>query len=742
MRTTAAPVKRIEIVKKPTVLLIDDEESIRKSLGGSLEDEGYALVTAQDGASALDIIKTQPVDIVFLDIWLPGMDGLETLKAIKDYNPLLEVIIMTGHGTVNTAVQAIKMGAFEFLEKPFSLDTIIEIIRKVQEKRQITLQTMRYSKSIRPDNRDVLVGESQVIAHVREMLSQFDSTDDNVLIQGESGTGKELVARLIHYASRHTYRPLIKFNCVDFNQDEIERELFGYHDDTHPALNKDGILNTTSGGALFISAIDVLQSAIQKRLAQHLKASGQQHQRLRVFASSIKDLREELKQRQMSEELFSCFNPEIICMPPLRKRGGDIALLLRHFLTYYCEEHGQKDKMIEDEALEILTQYDWPGNVKELKNMVEKIVVSMPTTSITVNDIPRSVRSDRESGIEKYYVRYNSLNEAEDAWKKDYILYHLRRNNRNIAETAKYLQIDEVTLLDYIKRYGIVLVSGKKAYHHAQRTLKRSMVLSGRGLHSGIKTGLIISPLPPNSGILFGNISDGETIPAHVDFIESTEYATSLKKGTSRASTIEHFLAVLHAYRITNLLIKINNEVPIMDGSAVDFCQLIEDAEIEEQDATIEEIVISERYTVGEVDSDKKYMIIEPSERFIIHYTLNYPRPVGRQEYTFMLDNEQAFKQEIAPARTFGFLKDIEALEKKGLASGGRLNNFILIDDEKIINTELRFPDEFVRHKILDLMGDLYLLGRPIRGKITANMTGHTHNCSMLRLLRENIQIN
>jgi UDP-3-O-acyl N-acetylglucosamine deacetylase len=268
------------------------------------------------------------------------------------------------------------------------------------------------------------------------------------------------------------------------------------------------------------------------------------------------------------------------------------------------------------------------------------------------------------------------------------------------------------------------------------------MVLSGRGLHSGIKTGLILSPLSPNSGIVFGNISDGSTIPAHLDFVESTEYATSLRKGNTQASTIEHVLATLHAYRISNLLIKINNEVPIMDGSATDFCQLLEDAGIEEQDAEIDEIIISDRYTVGEVAADRKFMVVEPCDTLTIHYTLDYPSPVGRQEYTFVLENEQAFKEQIAPARTFGFLKDIEALEKKGLASGGRLNNFILIDDEKIINTELRFPDEFVRHKILDLMGDLYLLGHPIRGKITANMTGHTQNCALLHLLRENIQLN
>jgi len=261
--------------------------------------------------------------------------------------------------------------------------------------------------------------------------------------------------------------------------------------------------------------------------------------------------------------------------------------------------------------------------------------------------------------------------------------------------------------------------------------------LSGRGLHSGDKTGLILTPLPPGSGILFGNISGGEIIPANIDCVVSTDYATSLQHKGSSARTIEHFLAVLHAYGITNLMIKINNEVPIMDGSALDFCQMIEDAGIEEQEEPLEEIIITKRHTVGEAENKKKFLTVEPADTFSIHYTLNYPRPVGHQEYAFTMEDADAFKREIAPARTFGFLKDIEALNEKGLASGGRLNNFILIDDEKIVNTDLRFPDEFVRHKILDMVGDLYLLGRPLRAKITASMTGHSDNIAMAKLLHD-----
>jgi len=339
----------------------------------------------------------------------------------------------------------------------------------------------------------------------------------------------------------------------------------------------------------------------------------------------------------------------------------------------------------------------------------------------------------------RIYDKYSTFGEAEEAWKRDFITMHLRKYEGNIALTAKKLNIKERTLKSYIKKYDILVE--KKKRERYQKTLKKSMVLSGRGLHSGLKTGLILSPLPPNSGIIFGSISTGETIPAHLDYVESTEYATFLKKGGAYARTIEHFMAVLHAYQISNLLIKINGEVPIMDGSALDFCRLIEDAGIEEQDVTEEEVVIDKMYQLGNPSESYKFISIEPADKFSIKYILNYPLPVGKQEYHFVLEDVNTFKKQIAPARTFGFLKDIESMEKKGLANGGRLNNFILIDDEKIVNTKLRFTDEFVRHKILDLIGDFYLLGRPIKGLVTARMTGHSDNNALMRMVRDGLNI-
>ena len=281
---------------------------------------------------------------------------------------------------------------------------------------------------------------------------------------------------------------------------------------------------------------------------------------------------------------------------------------------------------------------------------------------------------------------------------------------------------------------SIITRIAKSAEPINQKTLRKSVVSSGQGLHSGIKTGLILHPLPPNSGILFAGISGDVSVSAHLDYVGSTGFATSLSHRGFTVATVEHFLAVLHSYGITNLLVKVQGEVPILDGSALEFCGLIEEAGLQEQDEEWSRIVIDRPYRTG--DDRGEWIGIEPAETFSVHYVLKYPKPVGAQEYTFTYHGPSSFKQEIAPARTFGFLRDMEKMQKLGLINGGKLSNCILIDDEKIVNTELRFPDELARHKILDIIGDFYLLGKPIRGKITAHMTGHSDNVALLRAIR------
>lgn len=276
-------------------------------------------------------------------------------------------------------------------------------------------------------------------------------------------------------------------------------------------------------------------------------------------------------------------------------------------------------------------------------------------------------------------------------------------------------------------------MKGKKI---PQRTLKASAVLYGLGLHSGTKTGIILEPLPSNSGIHFEGITEETVIPAYVDFVCSTGFATTLKLGDKQVATIEHIMSALSAYRITNLLIKCNGEVPVMDGSSKDFCELFEKTGIVEQEGDWYEIKINETI---KIEDGKKSLTIEPADTPSLKYVLDYPEPLGRQEVEFPINDSSVYKKEIAPARTFGFVKDINMLQDNGLAQGGKFNNFVLYGNQGPINSELHFKDEAARHKVLDAMGDLYLLGRPICGKITAIMTGHGDNFKMIKLLKEKL---
>ncbi len=282
-----------------------------------------------------------------------------------------------------------------------------------------------------------------------------------------------------------------------------------------------------------------------------------------------------------------------------------------------------------------------------------------------------------------------------------------------------------------------VLASQGSSDPPLQRALRRSVVMRGQGLQSGSKTGLILSPLPPHQGIRFRDLITREELPADVMWVDSTQFCTSLSKGSVKANTVEHLMSALHAYQITNILITLGDEVPFMDGSALAFCEHIEAAGIVEQEALSECFVVDRCYRNGGVESEAKSILIEPYDGFRITYRASYRAPIGTQEWTYEHRSGAHYRQTLAPARTFGFVQDVEAMHDAGLIPGGRLNNTILLGDGCMVNTApLRFPNEFVRHKILDIMGDFYLLGQPIRGHIRASMTGHTDNIALVRRLQ------
>ena len=423
-----------------TVLVVDDEPEIRTSLRGILAEEGLRVLEAEDGRQALELIRHENPELVILDIWMPEVDGLQLLQQLEHEASPPEVVMISGHGNIETAVKATKLGAFDFIEKPFSLDGLLRVVNRALDHRAATMRQADDTSSVDGANRDA----------------------------ASESSAKATLGRLPH--------------------------------------------------------------------------------------------------------------------------------------------------------------------------------------------------------------------------------------------------------------------------HWSERTIAQSVVASGQGLHSGVKTGIILQPLPPGSGILFASLSTDETVPARLDWVDSTGYATTLHKEGVTAKTVEHLLATFHAYGISNLLVKMQGEIPIMDGSAAEFCELIESAGVVEQGGDVEEIVINRRIVVGKEDGE--FIAIEPADCLGISYTLLYPHPVGLQEYTYIHQGPQSFREEIAPARTFGFVRDMKQLTTMGLASGGRLDNCILIDDEKVVNTSLRFPDEFARHKILDVMGDTYLFGRPIRGLITARMTGHSDNITLMRAIK------
>ncbi|MDH3403633.1 MAG: UDP-3-O-acyl-N-acetylglucosamine deacetylase [Acidobacteriota bacterium] len=423
-----------------TVLIVDDEPGILTTLAGVLSDEGYATLATGSGEAAVELYRERQPDVVFLDVWLPDRDGLETLQAIRELDPTAAVIMMSGHGTASTAVKAIKMGAFDYVEKPLS-----------------------------------------------------------------------------------------------------------YND-----------------------AVDAVSGALEYR--------------------------------------------ESVCL--------DSSLL---------------------------------ASLERTKTKLEAVPELEPPAPLSIlrpTDAP-------------------------------------------------------------------------------QRTLAEGAVLYGLGLHSGRRTGMTLQPLAADSGIHFVSLPTSTYLPAHVDFVAETDYATTLSRDGQAIRTVEHLLSALRASGVTNLLIKVHGEIPVLDGSALGFCEALEGVGFVEQDRRRRELVIDRVYEVA--GEGGKRLTIEPADEFSVRYEMSYPPPVGDQVCDFTLSSYEDYRREIAPARTFGFMRDLGMMSELGLGSGGRLDNFILVGEDDVVNTELRFADEFARHKVLDVIGDLYLLGYPLRGRVVARLTGHKANIALLR---------
>ena len=726
---------------KGHILIFDDEPSILRSLEGILGDEGFHIVPAREGEVALRLIQEQPLDLVLLDIWMPGMDGIQTLQRLQAIRPGLCVIVMSGHGNIETAVKATKLGAFDYLEKPLSLDNVLSSVNAAFD--HIWKTREHHWVEVVPVPVEPLIGVSHALQELRRQVEAAGRSHTPLLIVGEPGSGKEFVARLIHQR-RHDRHPFVRLYGAALSEAELE-QVFAGDDSLGALLRTAGELtlgHDVRAGTLYLDGLERLAAPVLRTFTRLMAASmahgarGETPAGMHIMAATLAGHDWQTSVGAFPAEVHDVFAASTLATIPLRDRVEDMPLLAEHFLRRTARKYGSMPKELHPEALQVLSGYNWPGNVKELKATLERVALTTPSALIGVEHLPHHLVNPAGSQSQGLPDReYASLKEARRAWERQYLVDQLRKYNWNAAHAAQALRLKERSLQRRLHALGIRDAESAAPSGLPQRTLKRSVVIYGQGLQSGVKTGMILSPLPPNAGVLFGDIATGETIPAEAAYVESTGYATTLRRGLVTARTVEHIMAAVHMYRITNVLVKIGGEVPFMDGSARDFCQLIEEAGVQEQTAEAHVLTIRDRHVWGGTEPGQKHFVLEPAPQLTIIYHLQYPPPIGRQECTFTDAGPEHFKQTIAPARTFGFVKEMEQLQALGMANGGRLTNVILLDESRVINTELRFADEFVRHKILDLLGDLYLTGKFVQGKITAYWTGHTENLALVKFL-------
>jgi two-component system nitrogen regulation response regulator NtrX len=443
------------------ILIVDDEPAIQSTLRGVLEDEGYRITAVGSGDAALAALADEPPDLVFLDIWMPGKDGLETLADLKRQRPEVTVVMISGHGTIETAVKATRLGAYDFIEKPLSLEkTLLTVSRALEHAR---LERENASLRERLEERSTIIGESSAIRQLREQIATAAPSNGRVLIHGENGSGKELVARAIHAQSARHDRPFVEVNCAAIPEELIESELFGHEKGafTGALSRRRGRFEMADGGTLFLDEIGDMSLKTQAKVLRALeeqafeRVGGRETIKVdvRVIAASNRDL-SALLGSGFREDLFYRLNVIPIEVPPLRARKEDIPLLIDHFVRILCAENGKRLKRLSGEALAYFMTYDWPGNVRELRNMVERLVIMAPDDVIGVEALPAPLRP-KEGAPTPAEARERSLREARDNFERAFILTELRANDWNMTRTAERLGIERSHLYRKIKLYGI-----------------------------------------------------------------------------------------------------------------------------------------------------------------------------------------------------------------------------------------------------------------------------------------------
>jgi len=447
-----------------TVLIVDDEPSIIQSLRGILTDEGFEVMTADGGLRALDIIKETIPDIILLDIWMPGIDGIETLERIRELYPSVQVIMISGHGTIETAVKATKLGAYDFIEKPLSLEKVLLSVNNAVKYNRLETELDLFKE--RDRQRYQITGHSQAITELKEQIKIVAPTDAWVLIVGENGTGKELVAHTIHRLSKREDKPLIEVNCAAIPEDLIESELFGHEKGsfTGATTMKSGKFDQANNGMLFLDEIGDMSLKAQSKVLRILQE--QRFERVggnrtikvdvRVIAATNKNLEEEITKGTFRDDLYFRLNVIPIRVPPLRERVDDIQELVNEFLDEFSIDTKKERKFISPEALELLKKYTWPGNIRELKNLVERMAIMYTGKVIDAKDIPSPFNTSRiEEGKLESSFSFDSFKEARETFEKDFIANKLAQFGGNISKTAEAIGIERSNLHKKIKAYGL-----------------------------------------------------------------------------------------------------------------------------------------------------------------------------------------------------------------------------------------------------------------------------------------------
>jgi len=451
---------------KPLILVVDDEPGVRSALSGVLRDEGYQVDAVESGEACLDRLTRTAFDVVLLDVWLPGADGLSTLARIRERQLDVPVVMISGHGNIESAVRAIKLGAFDFIEKPLSLEKTMLVVRNALRQRR--LEAENRALRARVDRHLQMVGESYAMRQLREQVAMAAPTNGRVLIYGDNGTGKELVARTIHALSRRRSGPFIEVNCAAIPEELIESELFGHVKGafTGAVGDRRGKFEVADGGTIFLDEIGDMSlktqakvlRVLQEQVVEPVGGTSGVRVDVRVLAATNKELTSEIRAGRFREDLYFRLNVIPISVPPLRDRADDIPLLAEHFMAGFAREYGRRMKTLDASAVAALQQYPWPGNVRELRNVIERLMIMVPGDSIGARDLAFldgpfaavAVTGGTEEGGDE-----PTLQAARNRFEREFILRTLAAQNGNISRTAELLGVERSNLYRKMRALGI-----------------------------------------------------------------------------------------------------------------------------------------------------------------------------------------------------------------------------------------------------------------------------------------------